>query len=513
MPGRWLIPLGSIALSLLADPAIGQQGVTLGRGDHPAGLISGTFGQGDAFRIELTTDWAGNRPQERTPVDYRLTLPDGRVLSKRDANSSVGSRSMLVEVPAESVRNLPGERVRVAVEVLAGEGGLAISNRLLLDTSDFPRTPVNTAEDDPGPFGWGKPLGPENRVIPQPGPQGFRFANIGPAEGSPVYLATTEATNAQVRALMKTYDPKRGRSDEFNLEAPDQPAVGLNADEAGRVASALNSPDAPGLRFRLPTSEEWFRAARAGRTTRFWWGTEPTHPRGANLIGPEPSLAIDSTAPASPTGKEGFQANTWGLIHTFGNVDEWATGATPGKYLRLGGNFRTEPEDAGKPTDEHPATDLGPDPFVGVRPALAFDREPVERSLLASLAKLPGLAEVRVRFDPGRATATLEGKAPDGHARRLADQALQKSWYVAGRREPDRAAGPGARAGRRDPQARREAEADGAPGPADGRGPGRGPLGGTRCRSRARSGSSTSSAPAGCSRTGSWTASPGAAGR
>ena len=172
-------------------------------------------------------------------------------------------------------------------------------------------------------------------------------------------------------------------------------------------------------------------AARAGKTSAFWWGDEPTHPAGANFLGPEPSLPTDTTAPSlTPEGKPGFQPNPWGLYHTFGNIAEWAT-LPGGGFVRMGGHFRTEPKSP-PPEDEVAQDDTtGPDPYVGVRPVLDLDAEKGAEVVRRALHGNKALEAVEVSFDPDRATATLTGTLPEPFLRRSADQRLQGLWFLA----------------------------------------------------------------------------------
>jgi hypothetical protein len=315
--------------------------------------------------------------------------------------------------------------------------GAVVSNDLTATIADFPRPTPTVAANDPGPFGWGEPLAGaagEPRALPQSGPDGFRFVWI-PAKGDvPGFLiATTEASNVQVGMRLEGYDPRAGRSDEFRLEEPAQPAVALSPKRALEYLAALGMTDPSGVTYQLPTHAEWLRAARAGKDTAFWWGDESTHPEGANFLGPEPALAVDTTAPVRPdpsAGAGGFVANPWGLFHTFGNVAEWATPAGGG-FIRLGGHFRTEPmTPLPEPAVEN-AESVGPDPYVGVRPVVELSAEKGAELIRQALRGNALLSGVSVAYDPDRATATLTGTVPSSALRRAADQRLEPLWFLA----------------------------------------------------------------------------------
>jgi hypothetical protein len=344
---------------------------------------------------------------------------------------AVTGRRISVYVPAASVKNRRPAEVIVQARVLDGPTGAPVSNELTATIADFPHPKIAGAEADHGPFGWGEPLSVAPggaRELPRPGPDGFKFVRIPATENVPgLYLAATEATNAQVAKRLKGYDPKSGRSDEFTLEDPAQPAVGLTAKQAAAYLEALGKGDSSGVSYRLPTQAQWLKAARAGTTSAFWWGDEATHPAGANLLGPEPALAGDSTAPASGGG---FEPNPWKLVHTFGNVAEWAT--TPsGGFVRLGGHFRTEPAVPLPEVAVQDAETTGPDPYVGVRPAFDLTAETGAALVRQALRGNELLADVKVAFDPDRATATLSGTLTEPALRRAADRRLEPLWFLA----------------------------------------------------------------------------------
>lgn len=71
-----------------------------------------------------------------------------------------------------------------------------------------------------------------------------------------------------------------------------------------------------GVKFRLPSEAEWEYAARAGTTTKYWWGDDIGVGR-ANCDGCGGSFQKQP----SPVGS--FAANPWGLYDVHGNVWQW----------------------------------------------------------------------------------------------------------------------------------------------------------------------------------------------
>jgi hypothetical protein len=388
------------------------------------------------FLILAEVAWSRSAPHDPNQYAIHVVLPDGRTLNRPLPPSEAPPAPVLpVLVPASAIVNLRPEDVRVQVSVVDAARGNVVSNVLEATIDDFPTPTSNEPAPDPGPFGGGEPLAPSGApALPQSGPDGLQFVRVPSSSASSesaLFVSTTEATNRQVKARLKGYDPSAGRSDEFALEGPDQPALGLTPERATAYLTALSAADRTGIAFRLPTRDEWLNAARAGRDSAFWWGEEPRHPEGANFLGPEPALKTDATAPSQPsTTPPSFVANPWGLFHTFGNVAEWASDHSGG-FARLGGHFRTE---SAVPLLEPVVNDakaLGEDPFVGVRPAFEVSAQTGAELARAALSRDRRLAGVRVRFDPRRATALVTGEVVDTRLRRWVDRRLLTLWWVA----------------------------------------------------------------------------------
>ena len=436
MATRGAIWTSWVALAILAVwPETGRAGelVKLTGWADEGDVIQGRGMGVDLFRLVAEAEWDRAAPREPGRYMVRLAFPDGRVdLRPLPVEFPPGRRRIAVYVPADPLRNQVPSAVKIAVGVVDASSGVLVSNTLDAGIEQFPRPKGDTSANDPGPFGWGKPLEGIERVLPNPGPDGLRFARILGLNSSPgFFLATTEATVGQVGERLKGYDPKAGRSDEFALEDPVQPAINLTPAKAEEYLKALGQSDPSGVAYRLPTSEEWTRAAKGGKPSAFWWGDEPTFPDGANLLGKEPAQAVDATAPSQPPATAPtFQANPFGLAHTFGNAAEWATDPSGG-FARMGGHFRTEPASPLPDVKVEKPDELGPDPFVAVRPAFDLSADAGSTLIRKRLDEDPKLKGVNVIFDPDRASVTLAGKVDDPSARRGADRSLEGLWFVA----------------------------------------------------------------------------------
>jgi Sulfatase-modifying factor enzyme 1 len=437
LPRRLAVILVSTVLALTITASCpAAHLVRLTRWEDPAVLVAHHAPGVEYFKLIARAEWPRDAEAGKK-YNVHLIYPDGTTETRAIPAGEILSGRLTVLVRTSEVRNRRPAEVVIWVNVSDPATNAVLSNELEATIEDFPRPRPTVSSNDPGPFGWGEPLTGEPGVarrLPRPAPGGFEFVRIPGTDGVPgFFIATTEATNAQAAKGLPGYDPRAGRSDEFTLEDPAQPAVGLNPKQAQDYLAALSKADPSGVTYRLPAQAEWIRAARAGKETAFWWGDESTYPAGANFLGPEPALPIDTTAPArtaESAGANGFVANPWGLFHTFGNVAEWAQAPGAG-FVRLGGHFRTEPV---TPLPEIPVEDpaaTGPDPYVGVRPAFDLDGETGAELIRKALRGNALLAGVSVRYDPDRATATLTGTLPDSSLRRAADRRLEPLWFLA----------------------------------------------------------------------------------
>ncbi len=101
-----------------------------------------------------------------------------------------------------------------------------------------------------------------------------------------------------------------------------QPVIGVSYEDALSYAAWLS--EQTGDTYRLPTADEWEKAARAGQQVIYPWGNDdPSKKKNANynkngkFRGP------------SPVGSFAEGTNAWGLVDMSGNVWEWTSSADP----------------------------------------------------------------------------------------------------------------------------------------------------------------------------------------
>ncbi len=161
------------------------------------------------------------------------------------------------------------------------------------------------------------------------------------------WIGSTEVTNNQYRRFKPSHDS--GSFQGYPLNGDRQPAVQLNWSDAEAFAEWLSWEAGAGQRFRLPTEAEWEYAARAGTTTRYYWGND-IDPHYANFsdrndpTGASIGNLDDGQAVTTPVGT--YQPNVLGLHDMAGNVWEWTCSdydpAYAGKEQRCSGQRPTE---------------------------------------------------------------------------------------------------------------------------------------------------------------------------
>ena len=147
------------------------------------------------------------------------------------------------------------------------------------------------------------------------GPQHERTINA-------FWMGKYAVTKAQWEAVMGTR-PWEGSY--YVLDHPDSPAVWVTWHNAREFIDALNqhmvqTDQEPGD-VRLPSEAEWEYAARAGTTTRFYWGDDPDYTQINDYAWWEGNTRDEGNEYAHVVGQK--LPNAWGLFDMAGNVWEW----------------------------------------------------------------------------------------------------------------------------------------------------------------------------------------------
>jgi len=196
------------------------------------------------------------------------------------------------------------------------------------------------------------------------------------------WMGRFEVTNAQFARFDPDHDSRResrhgyqfGRLG-YPLQAPDQPVIRVSWQQAGDFCRWLSNRT--GLKFALPTEEQWEWACRAGSSARFSFGDlDADYSAHANLGdirlkeyaactargGYALAEVLDNPGPyddwvprdtriddghflSAPVGS--YAPNSWGLHDMHGNVWEWTrTASTDGRMFVRGGSWRDRPHRA-----------------------------------------------------------------------------------------------------------------------------------------------------------------------
>ena len=156
------------------------------------------------------------------------------------------------------------------------------------------------------------------------------MADMVQIPGRDYRMGKTEVTQAQWEAVMGN-NPSyfRGRS---------HPVENVSWDDCQAFIAKLNETPAvkkAGLRFRLPTEEEWEHACRAGGTGD--WGR-----REDGEVGPLDTMGWygdNSGGETHPVAQK--KPNAWGLYDMHGNVEEWTSTAEDSYRVGRGGGWGT----------------------------------------------------------------------------------------------------------------------------------------------------------------------------
>lgn len=140
------------------------------------------------------------------------------------------------------------------------------------------------------------------------------------AETDAYEMSVTLVTNAQYAAYLNatraTEMPEYFDNNDYNQG--NQPIVGISLADAEAYAAWLS--EQTGNTYRLPTEEEYEKAARGGNDTVYPWGDDsPASSKNANYKG------NGTFKGPSPVGSFGGGKNSLGLVDMVGNVWEWTT--------------------------------------------------------------------------------------------------------------------------------------------------------------------------------------------
>ena len=191
--------------------------------------------------------------------------------------------------------------------VLIGIASIAIVTTLKAETGFPERLEIEGLKMirvNPGTFVMGAP----NLSPPAEPFEGLRTVKMDKV----FYLGETEVSQALWSRHTKI-NPSR-------FQSPSLPVEGITWQEAIDFCKKLNIQKEnfnlpEGMFFRLPSESEWEYAARAGSTTTFFFGENPS------TLTQYAWISDNSDGSTKPIGL--LRPNKWGFLDIYGNVREW----------------------------------------------------------------------------------------------------------------------------------------------------------------------------------------------
>ncbi|MBN1834892.1 MAG: SUMF1/EgtB/PvdO family nonheme iron enzyme [Spirochaetales bacterium] len=284
--------------------------------------------------LPLRVEWhpagrAGAEPSPQ-PVSLRVTTgADGRLSLAYPAGDAFRNTGVRLRVSTDFARWGESARSEVLAEIDAASA-VEAAFRHFDDAQAFFSDEVLVPG---GPFTAGA-VPQDRRATRKEAPRQVETAAF--------YIDVYPVTNALYGMYLEDTGaeafPEYWENPRFNR--PDQPVVGVPFAEAVRFAAWLSGE--LGVVKRLPTEEEWEKAARGGVAVIYPWGDEsPSDGPRANFTG-NGRFFYET----SPVGSYESGRNAYGLYDMAGNVWEWTSSqAQDGSRIVKGGSWMDGPGD------------------------------------------------------------------------------------------------------------------------------------------------------------------------
>lgn len=291
---------------------------------------------------------------DRTPPALHVGLPRGLVSPHEELEVCgwVDDASEHVEVSAggRSVRVAPQRAFTLTVPLTRGANRITV---VAIDAEGNRSTSaVDVSQSEVGPA-WLRDLQPGRRPagrLPAGlvyGPHAGEFVSVrdgsvlvwvpAPAGGRGLFMGKYEVSELQAQEFARA----TGREVTWRrTRDPRVPARGMSWEEAGRYVAWAG--------LRLPTVEEWRRAALGDDGRRFPWGTGPSGPPRSNSAGPGELRVEGRGMGPAPVISFVAGASATGCLHMVGNVAEWLADEVvfqPGLRYHVGGSWTTRVAD------------------------------------------------------------------------------------------------------------------------------------------------------------------------
>ncbi len=278
-----------------------------------------------AGSLPLRVEWTA---QDAEPVSLTAASgPDGKLTLAYPSGESFRNTGVRLSVSTDFARSAPSSALR---EIDA-------ASRLQASFRHF---------DDAGKFFSGEilvPGGPFTAGAVARDKRAARKEAPRQANTTDFYIDLYPVTNALYGMYLE--DTKAETFPEYwdnpQYNQPEQPVIGVSYDDAVRFASWLSTQ--LGVVKRLPSEDEWEKAARGGQDVLYPWGEQsPTDGARANYSG---NGRFSST---SPVGSFAAGRNAYGLFDMAGNVWQWTSthrNTATASLIVKGGSWLDGPSD------------------------------------------------------------------------------------------------------------------------------------------------------------------------
>lgn len=273
-------------------------------------------------------------------VNYKR---DGNILVQSEIFSSLSNTGKASLVFHEAIyayrRAMYGEKTSILTRRIVGLIFSTLSTGELkkaleeLGEGEIPITGMSFSKIQPGSFMMGSPANEPDRYVGDETQYSMTIAR-------PFEIMKTEVTQSQWFQIMgnnpsnfKDYEncPKTYVAPEKNKGValcPNHPVESVSWHEVQEFLVKLNQMRRDGYAYRLPTEAEWEYAARAGTSTAYSFGSDPSQ---LFLYGWYSSTSANQTHEVSS-----LKPNNWGLFDMYGNVWEWVSDWYASDYEKYG---------------------------------------------------------------------------------------------------------------------------------------------------------------------------------